>query len=73
MKAVTEAKQLKLDIIPAPFQNLREYKEYICSKYLAKYEQKYIQSLRKTRWILARMYDYLMVERLGGGHCPYGV
>lgn len=30
-------------------------------------------SLKKIRWILSRMYDYMMVERLGGDHCPYGV
>jgi len=37
------------------------------------YSDKYRPTLRKIRWILARMYDYLMVERLGGEHCPYGI
>jgi DNA-binding transcriptional ArsR family regulator len=38
-----------------------------------KYSDKYYPTLGKIRWILARMYDYLMVERLGGSHCPYGI
>ena len=40
---------------------------------LEKYSKKYEPSVKKVRWILARMYDYLMVERLGGDRCPYGV
>ena len=40
---------------------------------LIKYSKKYEPSIKKVRWILARMYDYLMVERLGGDRCPYGV
>jgi len=35
--------------------------------------EKYAPSLKKVRWILAKMYEYMMVERLGGDHCPYGV
>ena len=76
MKAVTKVKRQKPDIISEPIQNIKEYKEYkeqLRFEYLAEYEQKYTPSLRKLRWILAKMYDYLMVERLGGGHCPYGV
>ena len=38
-----------------------------------KYSEKYKPSIGKVRWILAKMYDYMIVERLGGGHCPYGV
>lgn len=38
-----------------------------------KYSIKYRPSLAKIRWILAKMYDYLMVERLGGKHCPFGI
>lgn len=46
----------------------REY-----DKLYFEYSDKYRPTLRKIRWILARMYDYLMVERLGGVHCPYGI
>ncbi len=46
----------------------REY-----DKLYYEYSVKYSPTLGKIRWILARMYDYLMVERLGGEHCPYGV
>ncbi len=35
--------------------------------------RKFEPSLRKIRWIPVRMHDYMTVERLGGGHCPYGV
>ena len=34
---------------------------------------KYRSSLPKIRWILAKKYDYSMVERLGGKHCPFGI
>ena len=33
----------------------------------------YTPSFNKIKWILSKMYDLLLVERLGGDHCPYGV
>lgn len=86
MKAAEEAKKkypkpnTVLSVNKSPFGKLepayitvaklrkREYDELFY-----KYSSKYRPSLKKIRWILARMYDYLMVERLGGEHCPYGV
>ena len=40
---------------------------------LYEYDDRYRVSLKKVRWILARMYDYLLVEHLGGDHRPYGI
>ena len=65
MKAVKEIKQL----------GLKDHFKAMETRYrlLEKYSNIYEPSLNKVRWVLARMYDYLMVERLGGGHCPYGI
>ncbi len=47
MRAVNEVKKLEPAIIPSPFRNLREYKEYLRFQHLEKYRQKYTPSLRK--------------------------
>jgi len=63
-KAVREARRR----YPESGEKRRE--EY--DRLLREYREKYAPSLKKVRWILAKMYDYMMVERLGGDHCPYG-
>ena len=49
----------------------QRYEEY--HQLIDEYYDKYRPSPKKIRCILAKMYDFLMVERLGGDRCPYGV
>ena len=65
-------KDIKKDIKKEKIENPVE-KRRLRHDLLEKYSKKYEPPVKKVRWILARMYDYLMVERLGGDRCPYGV
>jgi len=77
MKAATEAKKRH----PIPTCAISKEQRILIRKQRSKeyhlllreYYDEYYPSLKKVRWILARMYDYLIVERLGGDHCPYGI
>lgn len=75
MKAAKEIKELrrKNNLTSIVWNPTEDSPDIDFLSIFIKYSEKYRPSIGKVRWILAKMYDHMMVERLGGGHCPYGV